>query len=190
MIERKDEEIAMLVQQGDVESFGLLVEHYEQKIKRYARKFLFDTEDSQDMVQEVFLKAYINIQSFDPQRRFSPWLYRIAHNEFINAIKKKGKVSIFSFDSDAILPHVPQLEAPETADSAAEHQELRKMLDHSLDKLDAKYRETLVLYYYEDLDYQEIAEILEIPVSTVGVRLRRGRLMLKEIIQKPEYLKI
>ena len=84
-----DEEIAKRVQGGDVDSFGVLIERYEEKIARYARKFLMRGEDVKDIVQEVFIKAYVNIQSFDTRQRFSPWIYRIAHNEFINAIKKK-----------------------------------------------------------------------------------------------------
>ena len=91
MTEQTDEQIAIAVQKGDAQAFGLLVERFEPKLLRYARKFLFDYEDGKDMVQEVFIKAYGNIQSFDTSRSFSSWIYRIAHNEFINAIRKKGR---------------------------------------------------------------------------------------------------
>ncbi len=90
MPEQSDEAIVREVQQGGSNLFGLLVERYEKKMLRYARKFLLGGEDAEDLAQEVFLKAYTNIQSFDSRRRFSPWLYRIAHNEFVNAIKKNG----------------------------------------------------------------------------------------------------
>ena len=92
-----DEEIARRVQEGDIESFGLLVGRYEAKITRYAGKFLLNGEDDKDLAQEVFIKAYVNIQSFDANRKFSSWLYRIAHNEFINAIRKRSwsRFSIF-----------------------------------------------------------------------------------------------
>ncbi len=105
MSEKTDEEIAVLVQRGDTEPFGELVTRYEQKMLRYARKFLLGKEDAEDRVQNVFLKAYENIRSFDATRRFSPWLYRIAHNEFINAIKKKGKEPLPFFDPDILFPH-------------------------------------------------------------------------------------
>ncbi len=100
-----DEEIAKSVQGGDTAKFGTLVERYEAKMLRYARKFLFGYQDSEDMVQEVFLKAYTNIQGFDANRKFSSWLYRIAHNEFLNAIKKKGREPLPFFDPDTIFPH-------------------------------------------------------------------------------------
>lgn len=102
--ERTDEEIAREVQAGKMELFGAIVKRYEAKMLRYARKFLFGYEDAEDVVQEVFLKAYINIQSFNASKKFSSWLYRIAHNEFINAIKKKGREHLSLFDLDTLFP--------------------------------------------------------------------------------------
>jgi RNA polymerase sigma-70 factor (ECF subfamily) len=174
-----DEEIAVLVQKGDIQVFGLLVERYEQKMLRYARKFLFGYHDSEDVVQDVFLKAYTNIQGFDPSRKFSPWLYRIAHNEFINSIKKRGREPLPFFDPDTIFPHPVAADDPVKDLNRAETAEL---LNKCLDKLDPKYRETLVLFYFEDLDYEAIAQVLQIPKSTVGVRLSRGKAILKQLI--------
>ncbi len=178
MEEITDEAITKQVQQGDVHAFGILVERYEAKLQRYAKRFLFGHEDSQDIVQDVFLKAYSNIQSFDSSQRFSPWIYRIAHNEFINAIRKKGREPLSFFDPDTLFPHPI---AKDRAETEVQHNELRAMLDTCLDKLDIKYREPLVLYYYEDMDYQSIADILHIPVSTVGVRLSRGKAGLQKV---------
>ena len=95
MEKETDEAIATRVQKGDSEAFGQLVERYEEKLMRYARKFLRDPDDAKDIVQEVFIKSYQNIQSFDATRRFSPWIYRIAHNEFVNAIKKRSRGPVF-----------------------------------------------------------------------------------------------
>jgi RNA polymerase sigma factor (sigma-70 family) len=179
MTEETDEQIAMRVQQGESERFGELIGRYQQKLLRYAGKFLFSAEDGADVVQDVFIKAYENIQSFDPSRRFSPWIYRIAHNEFVNALKKrKASRTIFTFDVDTLVPH---LAASDTADSAALERDLRQMLDAHLRELDAKYREPLVLYYLEGMEYREISDILHIPVSTVGVRLARARAMLRRL---------
>ena len=181
--ERTDEEIATQVQRGDVDAFRLLVERYEQKIGRYARRFLFDADEAKDLVQDVFIKAYVNIRGFDADRRFSPWLYRIAHNEFVNALKKKTKerANVSLFDFDVLFPSV-KLTAKETADDAVRRHELKRALEGSLDRIPQKYREPLVLYYFEELDYKEIADVLRIPVSTVGVRLQRGKAMLKKLV--------
>lgn len=177
-----DEQIVVEVQKGDTESFRVLVERYEPKMHRYAKRFLFANDDAKDLLQEIFIKVYVNIRSFDSERRFSPWIYRIAHNEFVNALKKKKKdrnlLSLFYVD--VLFPHPI---AKETADEETMRQEIKKVLNGSLDKLDPKYREPLTLYYLEDMDYKEIAEILRVPVSTVGVRLQRGKAMLKELVK-------
>lgn len=180
MQERTDEEIALRVQNGDIDAFGSLVERYEEKIIRYAKRFLLDREDCKDLAQEVFVKAYMNIRGFDTAKRFSPWVYRIAHNEFINAIKKRSRIKVFSFDPDIIFPHPF---AEETADGETEKKELQKSLGQSLEKLDPKYREPLILRYFEDMSYEEIAEVLQIPAATVGVRLSRGRALLRDLIK-------
>lgn len=181
-----DEEIAARVQSGDTESFALLVERYEVKMLRYARRFIFGFEDAEDLVQEVFLKAYVNIQGFNTRRRFSPWLYRIAHNEFLNAIKKRRRAPLPFFDPDTIFPHPV---SSDRADKNFKEQELRAVLEECLQDLDPKYREPLVLYFFEELDYQQISDIMELPISTVGVRLKRGKDMLRKIYKKlhPSY---
>jgi len=173
-----DEEIAKRVQEKDTNSFGILVERYEKRIVRYGRKFLSGNEDIQDIVQDIFVKAYTNIQSFDTERKFSSWLYRIAHNEFVNALKKRKKYSLSFFDPDTVFP---PLFSKESTDGEIHIQEMQDMLSVSLDKLGPKYREPLILYYLEDMDYKEIAEVLHIPSSTVGIRLKRGKQALKRI---------
>jgi len=172
-----DEAIAIRVQKGDIDAFGILIARYEQKMNRYAKRFLFDSEESKDLIQDLFIKAYVNIQSFDAERRFSPWIYRIAHNVLINAGKKKSRSLLSSFDPDLLLPMHAEAETPETE---AVKKEVRAMLDKGLAKISPKYREPLVLHYFEELGYQEIADVLQIPISTVGVRLKRGREALKK----------
>ncbi len=183
MTEKTDEEIAILVQEGDIQSFGSLIERYERKILRFGKRFLSDEEDIQDIVQEIFIKVYANMQNFDASQRFSPWIYRIAHNEFVNAVKKKNreKIYFFDFDVDTIFP---QTAVQETTDEEINKQDIRQTLDNCLGKLDVKYREPLILYYFEDMSYKDIAGILQIPISTVGVRLQRGKIMLKKIIKQ------
>ena len=108
MPEQTDEQIAQSVQKGNVEAFGALVEKFKpENSLRYAKKFLFDYEDGKDIVQEVFIKAYANIQSFDTARSFSSWIYRIAHNEFINTIKKKGREPLSFFRPGYLSSRTP-----------------------------------------------------------------------------------
>ncbi len=178
-----DEAIISLIKKGDKKAFETIVDRYLDKIKRYGRKFIYDRDDIDDLVQEVFLKVYININSFDDSRKFSPWIYRIAHNEFVNAIKKRMYERIFRVDFDLFIPHP---EAKENLEKEGDDFFRKKILDEHLKQIDAKYREVLVLYYFEDMDYKEIADILGIPTSTVGVRLSRGKEMLKKFIGDKE----
>ncbi len=181
MEQTTDESIVKEVQNGTTDLFGELILRYEAKLKRYARKFLSYQEDIDDLVQDVFIKAYTSILSFDTSMRFSPWLYQIAHNTFVNELRRKGRYSVSIFDADTFLP---QLHAKETADEATLSAELRAEMDTLLSQLKPKYREVVVLHYFEDLSYEAISEILKIPITTVGVRLLRGRQELRKLYTK------
>ncbi|MDP1709513.1 MAG: RNA polymerase sigma factor, partial [Candidatus Komeilibacteria bacterium] len=146
--------------------------------------FLSGYADIEDVVQEVFIKGYENIKSFNTDRKFSSWLYRIAHNEFINRIKKIGREPLPFFDPDTLFPHPL---SQDLSDRGILSREARELLDACLEKLSAKYREVLVLFYIEELSYQEIAEVLHIPLATVGVRLKRARGLLKTFCQQHGY---
>ncbi|MEM3063381.1 MAG: RNA polymerase sigma factor, partial [Nitrososphaerota archaeon] len=82
-----------------------MVERYEERIKRYSQKFISQKEDIEDVVQNIFLKSFENIKSFDPKKKFSTWLYAIAHNELVNFLKKKNKLPTSLIDFDTFLPH-------------------------------------------------------------------------------------
>jgi len=182
--QQTDEEIARLVQSGDIEVFGFLIERYEEKIKRYARKFLRQSQDIEDIIQEIFIKTYKNIKSFNLNKKFSSWIYRIAHNEFVNAIKKKSKNPLSFFDPDILFPH---LIAKENTDKEINRQELHQTINNCLDKLEPKYREPIILCFFEELSYKEIAEILHIPIGTASIRIKRGKKIMRSIYQKLDY---
>jgi len=171
--QKTDEQIARLVQSGNIEIFGELVGRYEVKLQRYGQKFLSgDKGAMQDAVQETFLKVYQNICDFDASRKFSSWIYRIAHNEFINILKKRHQETFSFFSTDVLFPHPV---AKEKADQPAEDNLTRQLINQCFEQLPPKYREPLVLYFIEQLSYEEISDVLRIPVSTVGVRLKRGK---------------
>lgn len=180
--EKTDEVIAREVQNGNGDAFGVLVLRYQPKLARYARKFLFRDDDIADLVQDTFIKAYTNIRSFDADRRFSPWIYRVAHNIFVNAGRdsKRDRANFSLFDVDVLFAHPI---AREKADDRAKHEEMKKMLDTSLGTIEAKYREPLVLYYFEDMDYKTISEVLRVPMSTVATRIKRGKALLEKIVK-------
>lgn len=177
--ESSDEIIAVRIQRGNTQALGILIDRYETKLKRYGMRFFAYDDDIDDAVQEIFIKTYQNIQSFDPTRKFSSWIYRIAHNEFINHIRKHAKdpLPFLDFEVDTLIPHPFSEHTPE---NDMERKEVREMMDKALKKLSPKYREILLLFYYEELSYEEIADILRIPKTTVGVRLNRAKKELKK----------
>lgn len=179
--EMTDEALVALVQAGDANQFGVLVGRYEDKLMRYGRKFLSRHEDIQDIVQDVFMSAYQNIQNFDTAQRFSPWIYRIAHNAFVNRLKKNSYNPLILIDFDTMISH-PAYEDP--APLEREQKEMRVMIDKGLDALQPKYREVIILHFLEEMSYKEISDILQIPSGTVGIRLKRAKDALKKIYEK------
>lgn len=176
-----DEEIAIRVQRGDIDAFGELVDRYEKKLHRYGTKFIARADDITDVVQDVFISVYRSIQGFDASLRFSPWIYRIAHNAFANHLRKNqhGPVDI---DFDTFLAHHV---VDESAETERELKEIRAMIDTGLEKLSPKYREVLVLHYYEELSYKDMADVLQIPMGTMGIRMRRAKEALREALREP-----
>lgn len=170
-----DELIAAKVQAGDQEAYGVLMERYEGRLSRYGRRFLADRDDVTDVVQDVFVKAYQNIRGYDSHQRFSPWIYRIAHNAFVSELRKKSHRPRVLPDFDALVSHVP---APDEPDER-EVTEMRALVEKGLSMLPAHHREVLVLFYLEELSYKEIADVQQVPVGTVAVRLSRAKAALK-----------
>lgn len=173
-----DEVLARAAQDGNAASFGVLVGRFEPKLKRYGTKFLRESMDIEDMVQEIFIQAYRALKSYDPSQRFSPWIYRIAHNTFVNALRKKSRLPFFTIDFDSLVSHP---HAEETAERESEQREMKAMVEKGLAEISESYREVLILYYQEELSYKEIADVLRVPVGTVGVRMRRAKAALAKV---------
>ena len=175
--ETTDEQLAALVQTGDDAAFVTLVERYQAKLLRYGRKFLSDQDPIEDVVQDVFIKVYQNINSFDSTRRFSPWIYRIAHNAFVNILRKRSREPMLVLDFDLLVSHYS---SEENTAGDRERADVRAAIEKGLGGLSAAYREIIILYYVEELSYAEIADVLHVPIGTVGIRLRRARVALQK----------
>ena len=179
-----DEDIVHLVTLGNKDLYGELIDRYEAKLTRYVMRFTQQQDDVSDILQTIFIKAYMNLKSFDKNRSFNSWIYRIAHNESVNHLKKLGTQKITFIDFDTFFPHPF---AKEESDLLALSREDKEVLEVSLSKISPKYREVLVLYYYDELSYQEIADVLHVPTSTVGIRIRRGKEVLQKILLANNY---
>ncbi|MES2986097.1 MAG: RNA polymerase sigma factor [Patescibacteria group bacterium] len=180
-----DEELAVRIQKGDSECFGVLMDRYTEKLTRYGKRFLSSLDNIEDIVQDVFIKTFENIQDFDTSLKFSSWIYRIAHNAFVNGLKKQQKSALLMpyFDLDIFMSHHvytdPKIEE-------REYKELTQMIEKGLDKLKPKYKEVIILHFIENMSYKDISDILRIPIGTVGIRVMRGKQQLREIYTEME----
>jgi RNA polymerase sigma-70 factor, ECF subfamily len=179
--DESDEAVVRRVQAGDGEAFGVIIDRYEEKLKRYGRRFLSGREDIEDVVQDVLVSAYRSIHSFDTSLRFSSWIYRIAHNAFVNTLRSR-KYRVFDIDFDTLISH-HVVEDSESIER--DRKELAELMEHALARVSPKYREVLVLHYFEDMSYKDIADVLQVPVGTVGVRIKRAKEALRAQV-KPQ----
>lgn len=156
--------------------FGFLVERYEGKLSRYiARLGVRNREDQQDVLQEIFLKAYRNLQGFDTNLSFSSWIYRISHNEAISWYRKlsvRPEGNLIG-DGDDWLGLVAGAE--DSVEKQIDERINAEVINAALQQIDAKYREPLILRYFEHKEYEEISDILQIPVGSVGTLIHRGK---------------
>lgn len=174
-----DNTIVARVTAGDIDAYGLLMARYEQKLLRYVVYLIHDPAIAADAVQETFIKAYQNLRGFKPKYSFSSWIYRIAHNEAMNAIKKERHIQRDA-DTDTLADEGAEPSIIDEIDRAI----LQNDVKACLTQLDAKYKEVLMLQYYENMKYVEIADILHIPVATVGVRAARAKAKLRQLCEK------
>ena len=179
-----DEELAVHIRSASPDDFRILIERYQQKLFRYALKYINDQDRAEDIVQEALVKIYQNLNNFDAKRTFSAWAYRITHNEVINNVRKnKNQVDI---DDDSWIPDLAD-DRPSPAEEF-DKELSKKELHSAISQLPMKYRQILVLYYFQGCDYESIATILGIPISTVSTRMSRAKQKLKKLLRKEHVL--
>jgi RNA polymerase sigma-70 factor (ECF subfamily) len=179
-----DEEVVRMTLK-DPNQYGLLMERYEAKLKRYiARLGVRNPDDQLDVLQEIFIKAYRNLNGFDTSLSFSSWIYRIAHNESISWYRKKNvrPEGHLVGDGDEILGFLASSQEGEEVkfDQTINADEVNK----ALELIDEKYREPIILRFFEHKEYDEISDILEIPIGSVGTLLHRGKKQLAHVLNK------
>jgi RNA polymerase sigma-70 factor (ECF subfamily) len=166
----------------DQQHFAVLVERYVPKLTRYIRRRSMATSDDiDDLLQNIFIKIYRNINEYDTSLLFSSWIYRITHNEMIDWYRREKRRVTLSLDDEA-RDIVSKLFSDEDAIVRFAHQEQKEYIIASLNKLDEKYKDILLLRFFEEKSYEEIADILKIPAGTVAVRINRAKKQLQKTI--------
>lgn len=175
-IEKTDEELVKL-SLDNPDHFLCLIKRYENKLLRYIMRISkFRHEDAGDILQDVFVKTYYNLNDFDESLKFSSWIYRIAHNQTVSEIRKKSIRPTVYFEKEDIDRFEDAFDITKEIDNTLDREKINKILS----RLDQKYREVLILRFLDEKDYVEIADILKKPVSTVGNLILRGKKLFKE----------
>lgn len=162
------------------ENYGLLIERYEAPLLRYIRRLTnVSDEDAEDLLQEVFIKAYQNLRDVDEKQSFSAWMYRITRNHVISSFRKRRIRP--EGNAQEIDEHVfEKLLADFTDDHSYDRKILQKQLVEVFRRLDQKYRDVLILKYFQEKSYEEMAYILQKPSGTIATLLNRAKTQFKK----------
>ncbi len=186
--DREHVALALRIQKGDRDAFAVLLSEFQGKIFSFTFHFFRDRDLAEELTQETFLRVYRYIKRFNPEKKFSTWVYSIARNLCIDEQRKHQRGLTVSMEdlppetdfSDGEAHH---LKDPATLVSRDEESHL---VDEAVRELPEKYQTALVLYYYEELPYQEIAEVLDLSLNLVKVRIFRAKKMLLQILKNRE----
>lgn len=171
-----DEELVESIRSKDKELYAEIIKRYQAKLMRYVVNIIQDDDKAADVVQDTFIKTYINLNGFDVKKKFSSWIYRIAHNEAINLLNKHKKQLPLNQEVD--------FDSGISLEDELIKKELKTRAHYCLSQIPLHYRDPLSLYFLEEKSYEEISDILRIPVSTVGTRISRAKILMKTICQK------
>jgi RNA polymerase sigma-70 factor, ECF subfamily len=183
----EERQLVRLAQSGEEAAFEELIRRHQQRVFGLVSGILRRREDVEDVVQQVFLKVFVSLKRFDQRAAFSTWLYKISVNECWDYLRKK-KVRPLVYEADLSEEQVSRLDGVVSADqppaSSSDRAEARDLLERMMEKLPEQDRELLVLKEVEGFSVQELAEILDLNVNTVKVRLFRARARLMDVYRR------
>jgi len=180
-----DRALVARILEGDRDRFTELMKRYEKRVVNYVYRITHRYEEAHDLTQEIFVKVFVALDRYDPKYQFSTWLFRIAQNSAIDALRKK---------SIAEVPIAKQSNDEETKDRefadtgvspyrALKNKQLAAAIDKAVVELPTDYRELIQLRHFAELSYEEIASMKKLPLGTVKNKLFRARNMLKESLE-------
>ncbi|MBZ5752471.1 MULTISPECIES: RNA polymerase sigma factor SigW [Metabacillus] len=171
------------VKKGDQNAFAEIVDLYKDKIYQLCYRMLGNAHEAEDIAQEAFIRAFVNIHTYDMSKKFSTWLYRIATNLSIDRIRKKKPDYYLDAEvsgTDGLTMYSQVSAEGALPEDELETMELQATIQQGILKLPDKYRTVIVLKYIDELSLKEIGDILDIPIGTVKTRIHRGREALRK----------
>ncbi len=171
---------------GAEKAYTKLVNKYERALHFHIQKMIKSRDKVEDLVQEVFVKAFDNLQSYNDNYAFSTWLYRIATNHTIDYLRKKKLKTLSIDESVQSSDGEMKMQLPDQSaqtDKNIIRSQRQKMVQKAIDDLPAKYRDVIKLRHMQEKSYQEIAEVLDAPLGTVKAHIFRAREMLYKALK-------
>ena len=175
-----DAEIIEYTRNQNKEYYGYIVDRYESKLLAYVKRLTYNSPEAEDLVQQALVNAYINLNSFEIDNKFSSWIYRIAHNLAINWLKKK-KAHI-SLDQDEVTAN--KIRDKIDIEKEIINKETGKSIMEAINNLPDKHKKPFILKYFEEKSYEEISYILKISKNTVGTFISRAKKFLQKELEK------
>ncbi|EKE20384.1 MAG: hypothetical protein ACD_8C00008G0001 [uncultured bacterium] len=183
--ELEDNDLIVVIQTQNPEAYRELFSRYQKKLFAYIYHLVGNREETEDILQNVFSKTYKNLEHFDLSRKFSSWIYRIAHNESVNYLKRKSKRYTISWeDVSTSKDKLESASNEERPEERMEHQEIVKEVDGAMEKLAPQYKQILKMRYFQEYSYEDISKILKKPVNTVGTLINRAKRKLSEVVKE------
>ena len=183
-----DEDLVVASLDGSQAAFGILVRRYQRRLTAFLGQLVGDMELARELSQEAFIRAWGALDRFDPQFRFSTWLFRIAHNLGIDQLRRRRlqTVSLVRQDADGEDVELAVIDASKDPLGHFENRELAEAMRLAISELRPEYRELVLLRHFAGLSYQDIAELKKMPLGTVKNKLFRAHSVLRSKLQ--EYL--
>lgn len=182
-----DEQLIADYLAGDKEALEILIKRYFKRIYGFAYRYAGNSQDAEDITQEVFVKAWRNLKKFDQNKNFKTWIFHIAKNTSLDLLKKKKAIPFSSFgaeEGENFFTGTLADPAPLPSE-LFERADIALVLNSAVEKLPPKYHAILFFYYNDRFTFREIAEILGEPLHTVKSRHRRALIQLRKLL--PEY---
>ena len=176
MTEKTDEQIMADLQNGDEGAIAILVRRYEKELYSYLARFMNQPNLAEEAFQEAFLQVHLSADSFDPTRRFKPWLYTIATNKARDILRSQSRRPTVNFSSSVEDDELSSIwdnlmRDEETPVDVLEREQTRDLVRNVVAEMPENLREMLILAYFKHMPYKDIAEMLDIPLGTVKSRL-------------------
>lgn len=184
--ELSDEDLMERFQDGCEESFNLLVQRFKDRLHNFLYRYTHNHQDCEDLVQETFLRVYSSRQSYERIAKFSTWMYTIALNLARSLYKKKKRKTTVTIHKDESDPDDCKMDLEDTnilPDDLLHQKMCMNELEKALPKLNEDFREVVLLRDIQQLSYDEVSEITELPMGTVKSRINRGRAQLQDLLK-------